>query len=66
MELAPQQKAQDINDRCDKAMEEIRPILEKHQLEFAARFHVGEAALLAIPVLKDLKYEPQKSPIQMI
>jgi hypothetical protein len=66
MEIAPQQKIQDINDRCDKAMVEIRPILEKYQLEFAARIHGTEAAIIALPVLKDTKYpSPVKSPIQM-
>ena len=66
-ELSPQQQSQDVNDRCGKAMAEIKPILEKYQLEFAARLQPTEAALIAMPILKDMKFQAmQKSPIQLV
>mgnify|MGYP001615991069 CR=1 FL=1 len=67
LDLTDEQKRKDINDRCDAAMDEIRPILEKYQVEFAARLHAGDAAIIAMPVLKDMKYKQNmKSPIQLV
>ena len=67
LDLTDEQKRKDISDRCGAAMKEVRPILEKYQVEFAARLHAGDAAIIALPVLKDMKYLPDvKSPIQLV
>jgi hypothetical protein len=65
LELAPEQKTADIKERCDAAENEIKPILAKYQVQFAARLIPTESALLAVPCLKDTKYEPIPSPIQV-
>lgn len=65
VELFAAEKQQEMNTRIQAALDELRPILDKHQVEFAAMLKMVDSAIVAFPVLKDTKYEPKPSPIEV-